>query len=77
MDRAQRYRDCEMQIAQSIRKTRMRFSHRRRVFSTRRSKAQFFGEVLHSEAFRRKRDSTHQDVVVFSRRFVSFGGEQR
>ena len=31
-----------MQIAQSIWKSRMRFSHQRRVFSMRRSQAQFF-----------------------------------
>ena len=35
------------------------------VFTTKRSQAQFFCEVLRSEAFRRKRNSTDQDVAFF------------
>ena len=44
------------------------------VFSTIWPQAQF--EVLHSEAIRRKRDSTHQDVAFFRRRFVAFGRQK-
>ena len=47
------------------------------VFSTKRSQPQFFCEVLRSEAFRRKRNSTDQDVAFFRRRFVAFGEKKR
>ena len=49
---------------------------RRSLFVSKLMTRSVFCEVLHSEAIRRKRDSTHQDVAFFRRRFVAFGGQK-
>ena len=48
------------------------------VYSMKRSQAPGnFYEVLHSEAIRRKRDSTYQDVAFFRRCFVTFSRKEK